>query len=70
MIKDLHKECVCASCKYFSFDDWCTRLYITVKPWNLCPQYEESDDWKRDPAPRSGGLKAYAVDFTRGKEEV
>ena len=59
MIKDLHKECVCASCEYFCrtyllSEAHCVKHRQKVKDWNLCPDYEESSYFKADPSPRSG----------------
>jgi hypothetical protein len=66
MIPDLHKEQCCAACRWcmwevpnawaYTWAYFCGRAkqVTPVQPWNICPLYEDSDEWKDDPAPRSG----------------
>lgn len=55
MIKDLHKEEVCASCEYCGWGfEICDKHDEVVYPWNLCPDYKACQTWEDDPSPRSG----------------
>jgi len=58
MIKDLHKECVCASCEHLQRagnEFWISRLCKLhnehVFLYCLCPDYKSCELWKQDPSP-------------------
>jgi len=58
-IPQLHKEQCCASCEHLGgYGPFFCRRYKDhrrwVQPWNICPEYEECEDYKSDPSPRSG----------------